>query len=271
MHQPEHPRWLQLWMEANASLSMYVAHKGGTALFRAYVLHRQAKREWQEDPAAQAAELRAGSSDQAGRGVRWLSHGDTLAKQSEAIQEELDAVIGDLYTVTAPENWASGEDHLPQLTAALRIWKSSAPDETRKVQTGWAVRERMLLAYCEMDSTRKFRSKTSLLDEVGASLGISRVTAGRHWNAYLEADPRQKVWAEGIEAKAKSKPLSKRAFAKVRLDLAPDTPQDVETSARKPTQKESLTTAGVPSRGHRPRKSAWFQNAELSKRKSRSG
>ncbi len=100
--QPEPPLWLQLWMEANASLSAYGAHKSGTALFRAYVQHRQAKKAWQDDAIARAHELSAASQDQSGRGNLWNSGGDTLAKQSERIQEMLDVVIGDLCTVTRP-------------------------------------------------------------------------------------------------------------------------------------------------------------------------
>ena len=276
MHQPERPLWLELWMEANASLSMYVAHNGGTALFRAYVLHRRAKKAWQDDAVAQAEELRAASHDQSGRGVRWMSHGDMLAEQSEAIQTKLDAVMGDLCTVTATANWKSGEDHLPQLTAALRIWKSSAPDETRKTEIGWAVRERMLLAYCEMGSTGKYRSKTSLLDAVGASLGISRVTAGRHWNAYLASDSRQKVWAEGIEANAKRKPPSAQALAEVARALGIDAAQEVKMPqepcppARRTKSDTPLVARGATSK-RAPGKSEWFKSVGLSKRKDRSG
>lgn len=219
---------------------------------------------------AQAHELSAAARDQTGRGTMWDSGGDMLAKQSESIQAKLDAVIADLDAVTAPENWNSGEDHLPQLTAALRIWRSSAPDETRKTEIGWAVRERMLLAYCEMGSSRKFKSKTRLLTEVGEELGISRVTAGRHWNAYLASDSRQRAWAEGIEANTKRKPPSKRALAKVARDLGIDAPQDACTPARKLAPKAHSEARSRVSKG-RPDKGAWFRGTELSKRKSRSG
>jgi hypothetical protein len=229
-------------MQANAAMNQYRSHKGGVALFSAYQLHRKAVAAWRVDPEAQRAESASSSRDQAGRGHIWKSGSDVLAEQRELLLSDLDDVVDDLNRVF--QRWGGHADHLTELVAALRVGRIS-PSAAKRQETWWRVQELMIQRYLDMQDDRRFISKSTLLESVGAELGVSRPTALAAWDGFLNGLPHQKAWVERIAAAARRRVPSKREIAQ----------------AKQPRQQAQVVKA---SKRAKPQKSAHFRSMKLS-------
>lgn len=234
-------------MEANAAGSQYKAHQGGVALFRAYRLHREAEAAWRADSNAQREEKASSSHDQATRGKHWKSGGDLLAEQREIILSELDTVMADLGKVF--DKWSGDAGHLTELVAALRVGATS-PSAVKSKETQWHVVEKMIQHYRVMQGGPHI-SKTALLEDVAAELDVSRQTAQKAWDTFLDSLPHQKAWVRRIETIAKQK--QRGALTKKKRN---------EASAKQPRRIIGASKRAKPHKGDH------FKSMKLSGRKS---
>ncbi len=171
-------------------------HRGGIALFRAYIKHREAnQKNYDQRKKALIKNCESG-----------LALDEFEKNLAEVlllnILEELDPIIRDLLTFC--KNPGKPDDQLPNLRSALRIGKGHSPYDSDLKEKQWEVEMCWITAYLTMQDDRIYRSQSKIADEICQKLGVSKSTAIKHWKDFCEKLPHQQKWAERITSIAKA-------------------------------------------------------------------